>query len=64
VVSNQVIPGFETAVMGLNVGDKTEVTIEPEQEKWIKKKLDEHKYYNRSHIIQEAIRLLQEKESG
>lgn len=31
VGSNQVIPGFENAVLGLNVGDKTEVVIEPEQ---------------------------------
>lgn len=31
VGANQVIPGFENAVLGLNVGDKTEVVIEPEQ---------------------------------
>ena len=31
VGSSQVIPGFENAVMGLSVGDKTEVTIDPDQ---------------------------------
>jgi Arc/MetJ-type ribon-helix-helix transcriptional regulator len=41
---------------------KLSVTIEPEQEKWIEKQLVNHKYYNKSHIVQEAIRLLQEKD--
>lgn len=31
VGSSQVIPGFENAVIGLSVGDKTEVTIDPDQ---------------------------------
>jgi peptidylprolyl isomerase len=31
VGSGQVIPGFENAVIGLQVGDKTEVIINPEQ---------------------------------
>jgi Arc/MetJ-type ribon-helix-helix transcriptional regulator len=43
---------------------KLSVTIKPEQEKWIKKKLEENKYYNRSHVIQEAIRVLQSKDNG
>lgn len=29
VGSGQIIPGFETAIMGKNVGDKVTVTIEP-----------------------------------
>ena len=41
---------------------KLSVTIKSEQEEWIKKKLIEHEFYNRSHIVQEAIRALQEKE--
>ena len=28
--TNQVIPGFESGVMNMNVGDKKEITIEPE----------------------------------
>ena len=43
---------------------KLSVTIKPDQEKWIIKKLDKNEYYNRSHLIQEAIRVLQEKEDG
>jgi Arc/MetJ-type ribon-helix-helix transcriptional regulator len=34
-------------------------TIKPEQEKWIKNKIKEGKFYNISHILQEGIRLLQ-----
>ena len=41
---------------------KLSVTIKPEQENWIRKKLNDNKFYNRSHIIQEAIRTLQDKE--
>lgn len=37
-------------------------TIPPEQEKWIKKMIDEGKYYNISHILQEGIKSLQGKE--
>ena len=43
---------------------KLSVTIEPKQGEWVKKKLVEHKYYNKSHIVQEAIRALQEKEKN
>ena len=38
-------------------------TIKPEREEWIKKVIDEGRFYNISHILQEGIRLLQEKES-
>jgi peptidylprolyl isomerase len=31
VGANQVIPGFENAVLGLNVGDKKEILITPEE---------------------------------
>jgi Arc/MetJ-type ribon-helix-helix transcriptional regulator len=37
-------------------------TIKQDQEKWIKEKLKEGKYYNRSHILQEGIKLLQQQE--
>ena len=37
-------------------------TIPQEQEKWIKEKIKEGKYYNRSHVIKEGIRLLQNQE--
>lgn len=43
---------------------KLSVTIKPEQEQWIKEKLRGGKFYNRSHIVQEGIRLLQEKEEN
>lgn len=39
-------------------------TIKPDQEQWIKKKIIEGKFYNISHIIQEGIRILQEKEKN
>ena len=39
-------------------------TIKPEQDKWIKDKIKEGKYYNISHILQEGIRLLQVNENG
>lgn len=29
--SGQIIPGFETAIMGKNIGEKVSVTIEPDQ---------------------------------
>ena len=38
-------------------------TIKPDQEKWIKEKLAKGEFYNRSHIIQEGIRLLQQLEN-
>jgi len=38
-------------------------TIKPEQDKWIKKMIDEGKFYNISHILQEGIKSLQEKDS-
>lgn len=38
-------------------------TIKPEQEQWINKMIKEGKFYNRSHILQEGIRLLQEQEN-
>lgn len=37
-------------------------TIKPEQDKWIKKQINEGKFYNISHILQEGIKLLQDKE--
>lgn len=43
---------------------KLSVTIKPDQERWIEKKLTTNEYYNRSHLIQEAIRVLQEKDNG
>ena len=39
-------------------------TIHQDQEKWIKRMIDEGKFYNVSHIIQEGIRLLQKKDNG
>ena len=39
-------------------------TIKPEQEKWINRMIDEGKYYSISHILQEGIRLLQDKDNG
>jgi Arc/MetJ-type ribon-helix-helix transcriptional regulator len=38
-------------------------TIKPDQEQWITKMIREGKFYNRSHILQEGIRLLQEQEN-
>lgn len=43
---------------------KLSVTIKPEQEKWVDEKLQEGIFYNRSHIVQEGIRLLQLREKG
>ena len=43
---------------------KLSVTIKPEQEQWIEKMLDEGKFYNRSHIVQEGIKSLQKKEKN
>lgn len=37
-------------------------TIKPDQNKWIKQKINEGKFYNISHILQESIKLLQENE--
>ncbi len=37
-------------------------TIKPEQDKWIKQMIKEGKFYNISHILQEGIKVLQEKE--
>lgn len=39
-------------------------TIKPEQDKWIKDKIKEGKFYNISHILQEGIRLLQIQDNG
>jgi Arc/MetJ-type ribon-helix-helix transcriptional regulator len=39
-------------------------TIPPEQEKWIKNKIKEGRFYNISHILQEGIRLLQVQDNG
>jgi len=37
-------------------------TIKPEQEKWIEEKIRDGTFYNRSHIVQAAINLLQKSE--
>ena len=37
-------------------------TIRPDQGEWVSKKLKERKFYNKSHIIQQGIDLLQERE--
>lgn len=37
-------------------------TIRLDQGEWVSKKLKEHKFYNKSHIIQLGIDLLQERE--
>jgi len=39
-------------------------TIKPEQEKWILKMINEGKFYNISHVLQEGIKLLQKKDTG
>ena len=39
-------------------------TIKPSQERWIKRMIDEGKYYNISHILQEGIKSLQDKDNG
>ena len=39
-------------------------TIRPEQDRWIKKKISEGRFYNISHILQEGIKLLQVKDNG
>jgi len=40
---------------------KISATIKPEQQVWIKDMIDKGKFYNLSHVIQEGIKLLQEK---
>ena len=49
-----------------NKGDKCvkiSGTIKPDQERWIKEKINEGRYYNISHILQDGIRLLQQQEN-
>lgn len=36
-------------------------TINQDQERWIKEKIDDGTFYNVSHVLQQAIRLLQNK---
>ena len=48
-----------------NKGDKCvkiSGTIKQDQEKWINEKIEEGKYYNISHVLQEGIKLLQKQE--
>ena len=42
---------------------KISCTIKLEQDQWIKNKIREGKFYNISHILQEGIKLLQQRES-
>jgi len=39
-------------------------TIKPEQDRWVKKVIDEGKFYNISHVLQEGIKLLQDRDNG
>jgi len=38
-------------------------TIKPDQGKWLQQKICEGKFYNISHVLQEGIKLLQQRES-
>jgi Arc/MetJ-type ribon-helix-helix transcriptional regulator len=38
-------------------------TIKPEQFEWLKDKIKEGKFYNISHVLQEGIKSLQEKDT-
>jgi Arc/MetJ-type ribon-helix-helix transcriptional regulator len=37
-------------------------TIRQDQDRWIAEKIREGKYYNKSHVLQEGIKALQERE--
>ena len=39
-------------------------TIKPDQYEWLKEKIKEGKFYNKSHVLQEGIKLLKKQEEG
>ena len=41
---------------------KVSATIKPDLYNWMEKKINEGKFYNKSHVLQEAIRLLQKQD--